>query len=385
MTSASLPARLWLIGALLLSSCATPTHLSAPDSGSPDISGFNDAVHHWRNKHGNGYARLQPDNYVAIADTILLLQRDNGGWIENRDPLRILSEVEIQQTLAEKADPDFSFDNRNIYTQVEYLFAVFERTQDNRYRQAALKGLDLILTHQIDTCGGWPHTVPARQSYHPMITLADEVTSGNLTLLRTISQRKAPFAHIDESHRQRAETALQKGESCLLRLQIRQNGRLTGWAGQYDPVTLLPVKGRSFELPAIVTQETVEVVRYLMRIDNPSPEIRTAIIAAFEWLESSKLNGLRLETYTLDEPIRYDYHTATTDRRLVSDTTAPPLWARFYDLNDNSVILANRDGIRVSDYQDIHHERRTGYAWYGEWPAKLLNEDYPAWLKRNTP
>ncbi|MFT4091421.1 MAG: pectate lyase [Asticcacaulis sp.] len=378
MSKASVTLALLLTSTLLVNGCAGTTIKNAPD-----IRGFDDAVHHWKNKNGDDYARYQPEEYVAIADNLLLLQRDNGGWIDNRDPLRKLNTSEIQQTEAEKAQPDFSFDNRNVYTQVAYLFDVYGRTKDDRYRQAALRGLDLILAHQIDSCGGWPHSVPARQSYHPMITLADEVTSGNLHLLRTITERKGPFTQIDENYRLKAETALNKGEDCLLRLQIRQNGKLTGWAGQYDPVTLQPVKGRSFELAAIVSQETVEVVRYLMSIDKPTPEERNAVISAVEWMKASQINGLRLETYTLDEPIRYDFHTAKTDRRLVKDENAPPLWARFYDLNDNSVILANRDGIRVSDYQDIHHERRTGYAWYGEWPAKLITEEYPVWLARH--
>jgi hypothetical protein len=28
---------------------------------------------------------------------------------------------------------------------------------------------------------------------------------------------------------------------------------------------------------------------------------------------------------------------------------------------------------------EIDVERRTGYAWYGDWPHRLLTADYPAW------
>ena len=27
-------------------------------------------------------------------------------------------------------------------------------------------------------------------------------------------------------------------------------------------------------------------------------------------------------------------------------------------------------------------ERRTGYAWYGDWPRALLDRDYPPWQAR---
>jgi hypothetical protein len=29
----------------------------------------------------------------------------------------------------------------------------------------------------------------------------------------------------------------------------------------------------------------------------------------------------------------------------------------------------------------IEHERRTGYSWYVEGPAKLLQKEYPEWRK----
>jgi hypothetical protein len=34
------------------------------------------------------------------------------------------------------------------------------------------------------------------------------------------------------------------------------------------------------------------------------------------------------------------------------------------------------------NYSDIERERRLGYAYYGDWPAKLLNKEYPDWMKK---
>ena len=70
---------------------------------------------------------------------------------------------------------------------------------------------------------------------------------------------------------------------------------------------------------------------------------------------------------------QFQYHSTTKDRRLVADPTASGLWARFYDLKDNSVVLATRDSRRVARYEDIPRERRTGYEWYGSWPKRLLS------------
>jgi len=32
---------------------------------------------------------------------------------------------------------------------------------------------------------------------------------------------------------------------------------------------------------------------------------------------------------------------------------------------------------------EIEHERRTGYAWYVDEPAKLLKKEYPAWREKH--
>ena len=31
---------------------------------------------------------------------------------------------------------------------------------------------------------------------------------------------------------------------------------------------------------------------------------------------------------------------------------------------------------------EVTLESRTGYAWYGTWPARILERDYPAWKAR---
>lgn len=362
-----------------LGACATAP---APTAPAPSIEGFSDAINHWRNRYGGGYPTYAPTQVREIADNVLLYQRDNGGWIENRDPTRILNAEEIAAITAEKTAAAFSFDNRNIYSQVAYLMGAYEHTGDARYRDGAERGLDRIFAAQIPACGGWPHTVPATNSYHDKLTMADEVTSGTLTMLRQASTGAPPFARLDRIRRNQAAAALARGDECLLRLQVRQRGRLTGWAGQYDPATLAPLGGRTFELASIVSQETVSVTRYLMSIPDPSPETIAAIDAAVSWLRDSEIRGYRMVETPLAEPVRYEYHTARFDRALVADPAAPPLWARFYDLADNSVVLANRDGVRVATYAEIHPERRSGYSWYGTWAQGLLETDYPAWRAR---
>ena len=64
------------------------------------------------------------------------------------------------------------------------------------------------------------------------------------------------------------------------------------------------------------------------------------------------------------------------------DPTAPPQWARFYDLKTRKPVFCDRDGIPKATLAEIGHERRNNYSWYGTWPRTLLEKDYPAWKKR---
>lgn len=372
-------ARLLVAG---LTCLLAPPVAGAETIPAPSLAGFEDAIHHWRNVHGDAYPRYAPDQVALIADNILRYQRVDGGWIENQDPARILDDADKARVDAEARRSGGSFDNRNIYTQLDYLAAAYAITGDARYRDGSLRGIAFTLARQIPACGGWPHTVPATQSYHPHITLADDVTAGVLGTLRKVLTDRRRYAFIDAPLRARVKAAVDAGDACLLRLQVRQGDALAGWAGQYDASTLQPAQGRAFELPSITGQETVGVVRYLMSIPDPSPEVVKAVDGAVAWLRRVEITGWRIETFEAPAE-QFQYHGSAKDRRLVADPSASGLWARFYDVNDNSVVLATRDSQRVARYQDIPRERRTGYEWYGNWPERLLSTEYPQWTSQH--
>jgi PelA/Pel-15E family pectate lyase len=81
--------------------------------------------------------------------------------------------------------------------------------------------------------------------------------------------------------------------------------------------------------------------------------------------------GLHLEDFT--------DASGRKDRRVVAAPEAAPLWARFYELGTNRPIFLGRDSVVRYAYSEIEHERRNGYAYYGRWPASLLDVDYRQW------
>ena len=61
------------------------------------------------------------------------------------------------------------------------------------------------------------------------------------------------------------------------------------------------------------------------------------------------------------------------------DPAAPPIWARFYELGTNRPLFMGRDSVPHYALAGIEQERRGGYAFYGDWPASLVEKDYPRW------
>ncbi len=103
-----------------------------------------------------------------------------------------------------------------------------------------------------------------------------------------------------------------------------------------------------------------------MTQEEPSEEVIASIESAIRWFNEVKLENQRLVRVQLD-PADYPDPTITTDVRIVPDPNAPPLWARYYDLETMRPFFANRDGIKVHRLEDVLPERRIGFEWYGHW------------------
>jgi PelA/Pel-15E family pectate lyase len=196
-----------------------------------------------------------------------------------------------------------------------------------------------------------------------------------LNILQDIVEGKNDFDQVNSSYKTKAEQSIQKGISCILKTQITVNGKLTVWCAQYDEKTMKPAKARSFELISLSGSESVGITDFLMRIKKPSEEIKQAVNSAMAWFERSKIEGYDL--ISIDDP----KNPAEKDKVLVAKPGSV-IWARFYDIDTNEPFFSGRDGIKKKTIAEIDKERRVGYAWYGTWPAKLLENKYPAWLKK---
>ena len=121
--------------------------------------------------------------------------------------------------------------------------------------------------------------------------------------------------------------------------------------------------------------ESAGLTLLLMKLDKPDQRERDAIEAAVAWYEANKITGKRFTRVTGPQ---YEHGK---DSVVVDDPTAPPMWARFYDLDTGKPFFCGRDGVKLSSLDQVPYERRTGYAWYGTWGQKVLSE-YPRWKAR---
>jgi PelA/Pel-15E family pectate lyase len=337
------------------------------------IDEFNDGIHHWKLEHKNiDYPRIHPDSSRLIADNLLAWQNADGGWPKNIDWLGILNVDSVRAALRARYR-ESTLDNRNVFPQIRYLAKVYTLTKKKKYRVAAVKGLRYLLATQ-HASGGW------RGWDVDAITFNDEIMTGVMELFLEIKENSPDYKWVPVHLRKQIIRSYEKALDLTLRCQVSVNGQKTAWGQQHDHKTLLPCKARTFELASLTANESCDVLLFLMKIPHPSTEIVTAIEAGVKWLEKSALQGIKVEKITIAED-KIINHMYPYDLVVVKDSTARDIWARFYEIETNCPFMATRQGEKVFRLEDVDPERRTGYAWYGYWPEKVLKA-YPFWKAR---
>lgn len=205
---------------------------------------------------------------------------------------------------------------------------------------------------------------------------------GCLDLFKDAADGAPHFLWLDPVRRAKAEDAVKRGIECILKCQIKVDGELAGWCQQHDDKTYEARPARTFELASVCPQDTTAIVRFLMRIESPSAEVKQSIKGAVEWLKQVRLTGIRVDKVEA-EKAEFQRHTADFDKVVIADVNAPALWARHYEIGSNRPVFAGRDGIKKYALAEIERERRTGTPWYGNWPEKLIEKEYPQWRKKN--
>ena len=356
-----------------------------------DISLFSDSKNHWYGIHDDGNivnpVANQPtyseSDIISIADNILLYQRNNGGWPKNYDMQAILTPSQVDKLVKTKGMVHTTFDNQTTYTHIEYLARVYQQTQIDKYKEAALKGIRFMLAAQYPN-GGWPQYFPIeKDNYSSHITFNDGAFLGVMETLKMIRDNNPIFSFVDDQLRKSVNIAFDKGVDCILKCQIVSKGHLTAWCQQHNEFDLKPAWARAYEMPSISNGESVQIVLFLMSFDHPDQRIITAVQSAVKWFDESKIYNTRVKTIQAP-PEKSQWRTVTTDRIVVTDSTAPPIWTRFYEIETERPLFSDRNSKLLYSLAEVGRERRSGYGWYTYAPMAALVK-YPEWQKKWVP
>jgi PelA/Pel-15E family pectate lyase len=326
----------------------------------------------------NKFATTSED---PIAERMLIAQRNDGGWSKSLDgktqppPYDKEWDALLKASITDdKGRNDATIDNNATTREIRHLANAYIDTKNEKYKEAAEKGIAYLLKMQYEH-GGFPQFFPDTSGYRKHITFNDNAMIKALEVLKDIAENKAPFDNIGTIFKEKAQNAVERGIDCILKTQIIVNGKRTIWCAQHDYKSFAPTKARTYELPSFSGNESVGILEFLMSLKKPTPSVLEAVRSGVNFLEGLKLKGIKV-TY-----IKAETKEEKPDRVVVNDPTAPPIWARFYDLDTKKPYFCGRDGIKKETLAEIEKERRGGYAWYGDWATKLIEKDFPKWIK----
>lgn len=312
----------------------------------------------------------------TLAEKMMVYQLPNGGWGKHRSDKKNVDytqKIDAQLLKIIKAGNNdlATIDNNATSKEINGLIKAYSTTKNPAYLRSAEKGIQYLLSMQYQN-GGFPQYFPNSAIYRKQVTYNDNAMINVLTVLYNISEGKEGFDAISSQLKDKSKLALQKGIDCVLKTQVLQKGKLSIWADQYNEVSLKPEKARAFEPMSLASGESVNIVKFLM-MQPVTPEIERSIRSAIQWFKDSKIDG-------------YTYNVSRESGnavRVLSKKEGSAVWARFYDIPTNKPVFGDRDGSVKFNYEDVSEERRTGYSWYNEAGTKLIENDFPKWLKKN--
>lgn len=342
------------------------------------------------------------DVTTSVADLIVALQNEDGGFQVLPDNY----EMSQKETGLGSMKDVSSVYNGATTSELKYLakYITANKPEDSKYQDAFVKGIKYLLTTQHDN-GGWSMNPGSGSGFNANIEVGNKAMTEVLTLLSDIAilnnqdyvfARKA--MNVDE-----IKSAVEKGNDFIVKSQISNNNKKSGWATQYDKSGNVTM-GHTYERESVSSYTTKDVIDYLMTIHNPSQDIKDAVESAYSWLKNVKIadkeqkvvkdtsmnNGF--DVYLVDGSgtwaSNYVYDKATDSYRpLYSDvdpTRADQKYVNVYELynlDGNSVgnnKINNKDLILYStrttvSYYDNNLADELIATGYDEWKSYLAN------------
>jgi PelA/Pel-15E family pectate lyase len=334
--------------------------LRAPDGGDFKIS----------KKAGDPW--YASDEAKQLAEIILSYQTPSGGWSKHTaysdGPRKPGMQWSSQYAPGHSPHYQATFDNRSTTEQLHYLANVWQATGDKSCMEGFVKGLVFVLSAQYPN-GGWPQVYPLEGGYHDNITFNDDAMTHILELLLAIEKKEPRFAFLDSKLQEMVKASLDRGIKCVLKTQVVIDGKKAVWCAQHDPITLEPAQARKMEPATLSGVESARLLKFLMTIPEPSPELTESIESGLVWMENAQIAGLRRS--------KVDGKTAYLDDPSSSDI----YWARFYDINSGKPVFPGKNGKLYDTFGAMAAENELGYDFYSTLPESIVTNGQKKWRK----
>lgn len=321
-------------------------------------------------KTGDGW--YAGDEAKALTESILSFQAPSGGWSKHlgfgQGPRKSGMQWTSQSDPGKPAHYLATFDNSSTTAEMHFLANAWLATKREDCKEAFVKGLNFIVAAQYPH-GGWPQVYPLEGGYHDDVTFNDNAMTHILELLSGIARAEPCYGFLDPRQHQQAADALARGIQCVLKRQIKQDGRKTVWCSQFDPLTLTPSNARKMEPATLSGGESAGILKFLMSIRSPTPEIVACIEGGLKWFEEVKIIGIG--TRDVDGKTIYG----------ADPTSAEIRWARFYDLRTSKPVFPGRDGILYETFEAMAAKNKLGYDFYTSLPGSVVTTHQKKWRK----
>ncbi|MBL0940021.1 MAG: pectate lyase [Gemmatimonadaceae bacterium] len=299
----------------------------------------------------------------TLVNTVVSYQTPSGGWGKHVD---YAQGARAAGTRWNSESDAWSYigtiDNGATVNELRLLGVAASTSADTTVRRAFARGVRYLLQAQFPS-GCWPQVFPLMGAYNDAATHNDDAMVNVVRLLRDVA--RGAWSAADASLRTDAGAAVSRAIACFVAQQVNTDGVRTTWAQQHDPLTHEPAQGRAYELPGLTGSEGARVMSVLMEEPAPSPALVAAVHAAATFYRATAIPNAVYVSGT----------------GLVPTQGAAPVWARLMEIGTNRPFFANRDGIKLYDHAQLT-DRRTGYAWYGNWPSSSLRT-FDTWSRTN--
>lgn len=171
-----------------------------------------------------------------------------------------------------------------------------------------------------------------------------------------------------------------KSLNLLLKLQSKKGI----WFQYYDKDTFEPTEGNNNEPIGLCSLESAQILHYLMNFENPTMNIKKAIIAGCEWFKNHKVEGwtqvFDKKSYNPKDP-----ENLTEQQTLLTKYNYSPfpdkmnMHSRYYDFNTEKPIFKENSNIyTLETFNDMSIDYRNSEFHIGMWGHHLL-EIYDEW------